>query len=581
MPTLDSGQIGAQVQGASQFGGDVEIETLLAIPAVAPTLRRSQMGWGQYSRKVWTRSYPWERPPSRAPGKFAGITITSVSGALVGQIRTDVQKTLVNSITFTDDENGSADFTLVLNALPDFEILRFSMISINIGASDFDWYKGVITYPEEEGTERGTFKFRGFGLRRYLERLKADVDYTPGIDITEIVEDLIETHIAPFSPIGFIPAKIDVNSGVVLSSTVQFGKFSIRKILDTLVRMAQTKDFYYIWGVDGDGDFYWTRKDVSLLERTFFIGYELNNFKPKTNFEEVVNSVIIKRQEGRGSGGVGWAVAGIFSDTSSIAKYGLNELYEQVPGFFDTADATLVGEAILDDRKEPKTSSSTDGWIAITPAEFLEQGNYRMIMPNKLFSETVDDLDSKDDFTIINSGDLVLTDDTTDFVFGSGSIRFNFQNALNQRAELDISIKGIIKEIRFYIRTSAAAKFLTVGVGTSVWDQATTDIELGISGSFIPFVWDVSSFGFTELGKFAIRIDENRASATTVFIDKLDILFSGHKTYRQRMKRSIYNYRPSRSSVKSEFGELPDSLPEYVAGLQAASEELNFTGEVR
>ena len=84
-----------------------------------------------------------------------------------------------------------------------------------------------------------------------------------------------------------------------------------------------------------------------------------------------------------------------------------------------------------------------------------------------------------------------------------------------------------------------------------------------------------------ELGKFAIIINEDRPAETRVQIDKLDILFAGHKTYRMRKKRSVYRYAPGKQSVDSEFGELPDSLPKYIAGLQSATEELRFTGEIR
>ena len=578
---FDAAQLGASVFGEVQFSGPTQYEIFPPVPGQSAGLMRSQYGWGQVSRRKWTRSESWERPLSREVTAFTSIVITTVSGALIGKIRTDIQKSIVNSLEFTIDENGCNDFILRLNKLPLFEILPFAMLSVNIGDTDFDWYKGILSYPDEAGTNRGIYEFRGFGLRRYLETLKADTDYSAGLDLTEIVDDLVQTWIAPFSPIEYVPAKIGANSGVVLVNPIEIGKFNLRQILNTLSSMASTSTFYYIWGVDGDGAFYWTRINRAENERTFHIGYNLNAFKPKTNYENIKNVINIQVQPARGSGDSGWIGAGIFNDVSSVAKYGRNELNKQVPAFFDSDEVDVLGNAILDDLSEPKKSANTNYWQALTAGSYLTQGLYRFINPLKDFQETVNDIDNESDFTIIGSGDLIKENDINTFMYANGSVKLTFTNSESVRVELDLSVSGIIKEIRFYLRATKTGNYLTMGCGTSVWNQITHTIDIPINNFFIPIIWDVSSENLRSLSKFAIEINQDLSEEHEIWIDKLDILFAGHKTYRMNIKRSIYRYRPGSSGVQSEFGELPDSLPDYVANLQALTEEQKFTGEIR
>lgn len=580
MAFFQTSQLGATVLGESQALGETQHEINPDTPAVFEGKRRTTLGWNQKnSRRRFTRGEIFTQPIKREESAFATIVITSVSGALIGRIRTDIQKSLLRTLEFTDDENGSADFIMTLNKFPEFEILPFSMLEITVGTSDFSWYKGILSYPDNQGTDRDFLEFKGFGLRRYLEEWKADVDFGPGLDITEIVDNIVQVHVAPRGPIVYNASKIGPLSGVLIANKVEFGKFPIRNVLDTLVKMAQTDDFYYQWGVDGDGDFFWERKATDSLERTWHIGFNLNNFKPRTNFERVRNAIIVQRKEGRGSGGAGWAVAGLFNDASSAAKYGENELNVQIPGFFATAEANLFGNALLDSLKEPIDSARLKFWQANRAVDYLTRGNYRAIMPLKDFQENIDDIDDASDFSIIGSGDLAAADDTTFFVFGTGSTRLTFTASAGTRAELNIVAKGFIKEIRFYIRSSATGAFMTVGVGTSVWDQVTTKLDIPIAESFLPIIWDVSNENLRDITKFAIEIDDDFGFERNVWIDKLDILFSGHKTYRMRLKRTTYRFTPQSSGAESELGELPDALPDYVSGLQALSEELRFTGE--
>lgn len=577
-----SSQIGAIQFGSGQFLQSYNITTENTVSTRRQGRLRSQLGWGFYSELQWTKGYKYRiRERRQVGGASANITITSVSGALVGQIRTDIQKSIVQSIEFTVDENGSADFVMKLNRLPDFEILPMSIITINIGDSDFDWYKGVVTYPDTEGAYRDSYEFRGFGLRRWLENLRADTDFGVGMDIRDIMQVLAEDWIAPFSPIRYNPAKIAPSTGVILGTTIELGKFSLRQVLDTLSTMANAGGFFHVWGVDGDGEFYFERKAINSMERTFFIGYNLHDFQPKLNYEEVKNVITMQRQEGRAAGGAGWSVAGVYNDESSVAKYGRNELNYQIPGFFADNEADIIGNALIEDLAEPKNSAKTSGWQARTQLDFLPPGNYRFIMPLGDFSQVASDLDDATEFTVFGAGDLTVNDDTQFMLYGSKGIRFDFQNAENQRAEIDIEAFGFIQEVRFYVRGSVAGAYLTAGVGEGAWNEQTIKVEIPQAEVFYPIRWDLRESNIRDLKKFAIRIDENAPAQRKVWIDKLEVLLRGHRTYTMRLKRAVYRYSPDGSGADCEFGSLPSRLTDYIAGLQATASELKFTGEIR
>lgn len=553
---------------------------------------RSQYGWGQRTARGWTRPELYELTPQAAAdvGDIT-ITISSVSGAVLGEIRTDIQRPILNSLEFTLDESGCADFTLKLAKLPNFEILPYSILDVTI-ANDADFkYSGVVTFADEAGTRGGSFEstrnrpfeFRGFGLRKYMENLRADVDFASLLDVGEVARQLFRNYVvgvdevAPFSPIRYSESKINSNTGVVLANTVELGKFSLRQVFDTLSQMASAR-----WGVDGEGQtFFEQSTDVPV--RTFAIGYRLNNFEPKLNYDTIKNAIIVQRQEGRASGAAGWAVAGIYNDTASVRKYGRNELVYQIPGFFDDSDADIIGEALRDSLSEPKFSCELEGIQVLSEIDYLRRGTYRFIMPLAEYRETIADIDSASDFSIVGAGDLTVENDTTfgNYVFADGGVKLTFQNAANQRAELDVLAEGIIKQIRFYVKTTVPGALLTVGVGENQWDEYTTDIDVQVRDEFIPFVWDVSELNLRRIQKFAVKVKANQSQSVNMWIDKLDVIYRGHQTYKMELKRVTYTFSPQGSFMNAEFGEIPKRISDYVTGLLATSQEMRFITEIR
>lgn len=574
------------------FGGPVLGEEGLGGPAsplglytAAPNRRRHQTGWG-YDHRLFNRAYDYTISPTTTPGSGGNLTISTLTGAILGTIRSDKQHSEISQLTFTIDRNGCADFALTLLRAPRFAIEPFSIVKFNVGNSDFNWYCGSITVPPEPGTQNEPLVYKGYGLRRWLEQLQPPdgyTDFSAATDVTTIIATLAEFAIAPYCPVAYDPAKIGDLSGVTIAADLELSKFSLRKILDFLQKLCQTPDFYYLWAVDGEGAFSWTRYERTARVRSLFIGYQMQDFKPQKNYEAIKNAISIHRDQAVGSGEAGFGVIGPFNDVSSIHKYGRNELIQKIPGYISELDGQNYGEALLLELAEPKTSAKAGLYQALTQRDFLAQGIYRVFMPLGRYRETVSDLDVDDvpDFVIGGSGDLTVEADTDIYVFANGCPRFDFTSANGQTASLFIDTKGLVKKISFYARSTRAGAFMTVGIGVADWDEYTAKIAFPTAAVFQPVTIDLSQHNIRDAKYFGFSIDEEFVTASSVWIDKLEFEFLGNKTHHVELNQAVYSYKPNEIEVKSQWGTPSAALVEYVAALQQLTGELQAAGGLK
>ena len=107
------------------------------------------------------------------------ISISTLSGTLLGSIPTGIQNTILNSIEYTNSERGSDECTMVLSDLPNFPIAVYSKITITLnGEPD---YTGYMWKPQDPGNNKNkTFKYEFFGLRqKYKDTpIKTTQDFT-------------------------------------------------------------------------------------------------------------------------------------------------------------------------------------------------------------------------------------------------------------------------------------------------------------------------------------------------------------------------------------------------------------------
>lgn len=573
---------GGMVVGEEGLGGP---SSPLGAYTAATARRRNQTGWG-YDHRLFNRAYEYTISPTTNPGSGGNLTISTLTGAILGTIRTDKQHSEISELTFTIDRNGCADFSLKLLRPPRFAIEPFSIVKFNVGNSDFNWFTGAITVPPTPGTQSEPLVYKGYGVRRWLETLQPPDGYTTfsaATDVTTIVATLAEFGISPFCPVSFDPAKIADLSGVTIAADLELSKFTMRKIFDFLQKLCQTPEFYYLWGVDGEGAFTWTRYNRADRVRSFFIGYQMQNFLPQENYEAVKNAISIHRDQPDGSGEAGFGVVGPFNDSSSIHKYGRNELIQKIPGYISELDAQNYGHALLSDLAEPKTSAKGGLYQALTQRDYLAQGIYRIFMPLGRYRETVSDLDTDDvgEFVIGGSGDLEVTADEDIYMFADGCPRFDFTSANGQTASIEIEAKGLVKKVSFYARSTRAGAFITVGIGVDAWDENTVKVAFPAAAVFTPIVLEFPAASIRDAQFFGFSIDEEFATETSLWFDKLEFEFVGHKTHHVELTQAVYSYTPNNIEVKSQWGTPSAALVEYVAALQQLTSELQAAGGMK
>lgn len=584
--SFPSATLGTKVDGELCFAEESDSPiTVYTTVAPFPPSHRVTSGWGYFGQRVFSRPQDWTKPgPASVSGKItATISISSVSGALVGKIRTDCANSIVQSLKFTDDQKGSADLTLELNKLPDFPLLPRSTIRIAIGNTSFSWYNGILDYTDIQGTPKDKYTFTAFGPRKGLDDGHSSRIFTPPLDIGVIMDTLAQDIAAEF-PINYNPSKIQLSTGSFIVTTNDLSRQSYTKVLDTYAAMCGNTGAY--WGVDGDGDFFFRLKDspddLSRIVKTYFVGYDVTDFNPQLNVDSIINSVTVQRQNGRGSGGAGWVIIGVYNDDTSIKKYELKQKNFLFPGSIGDDDGATIGAALLAQNATPRYSGEATGKIVISGDDYLPRGNYRIIMPPSIYTRVINDCDTASDFAKVGSGDLSLTASSDILVSGSGSIRMAYSSALNDRAELTMDLKaGTLKTILIWLY-SVRTSTVTIGIGAGAWNQYTKQIAVNVTGQFFGVEWDVSALGITHITKFGIRIDDAAALGPNyIYFDKLETRLSGSQHYILEKKETKYEYDKDNQKADITFGALPPKLYDFVANVMSTAQEASLTQQKR
>ena len=568
---------GYNIFGNSLFTELKNIPVVQSIPGEAGN-PRTQPGF----KTMGNRGYSWpdffQFLPISESDEIASIQIYTVSGAFIGKIRTDSQKTIVESVEFTNQKNGGcSNFRLVLNKLPEFPIEPFSTIRITIGQTNFVWYAGIVDYPDGFGAKKQFYSFKGVGFQTYLSKLTAEGTYSAGLDIGEVVDSIIQNSVSPYSPIKYNAEKIERNTGKVLINDIELGKSKIDKDLQMFADMTGC-----CWGVDGDQDAYFEKlQDPSEFKKTFFIGYDLNDFAPVYNLENVRNSIIVLREKGKSEGGSGWIVAGVYNDETSQKKYKKRELEYQIPGYFEQEESDIIGNALLEDKKEPKPSGKFDRISVIDGNDYLERGNYRIILPHDKFDFVFDPVDNPLEWDEYISGDLVVSKDETFFVYADGSVKLTFSDAIGDRIELVKTTKEKINKIRVFLRANRTGKYLKIGFGITNWNEYTFDIDFSIKDLFFNFDWDISDLNIREINKFGFQIIDEVAGETNVYIDKIEMEANGNRFFILPLESVKYKFTTKDSFASGEFGILPAKMEDWLSGLFTTVNELKFVNEVK
>ena len=574
---VENAQFGVSVLG--ELAANETVSQLINTQYATTSLIFScAIGRGAFRSRAYSRPYAYTRRRRTTPGGGAvpSINILSSTGAVIGRIRTDVEKTIVSGLEFTIVNGDCRDFILELNTLPDIPLAPFSIVQINVADSSFNWFIGKITDQQVEGTKNGRkYIYKGEGYSQSDMKflvLDDETNYAAASDIGTIVEDIVVNQLVPFSMVKYNPTKLDNAIGVFTANEIQPGKSKISEFLDTLSAMAN-----YEWGIDGDGDFFFLPVNTEVV-RTFFVGYELNEFTPRINLKDIRNSIVLQRQSGKGSGGAGWVISSVLNDDTSIAKYGKREYRFQAPGFFSDSDLLLVGNRLLEDYKEPRISAQASGFQVVDESSFIRRGISRFILPLDTYPKTYNEVEDASEWVVTDSS-IVLEDETSILVFGASAMKISVNGSSGGRFELTQNFVGLIQRVRFWIRANTTGTFLTVGLGLTLWNENTQSVAIPVQNSYFCFDWDTSALNLTEINKFAFQVDTD--NEIEFYLDKIEFVVKGNPYYNLKNTQQTYKFYPEDQSVSLEMDRVPSKMEDYINNILRLAEENKFISEIR
>jgi hypothetical protein len=541
-----------------------------------------------FGRRYYGGSIPYAyRGRTTTNPQNVSIAIYDNSWRIVGRIRSDAEKSIINSLDFTIDEHGSANFALKLNKIPEFEILDFSIIKITLANTAFSWYCGVIDISDKEENilENNLYELRGFGFREYLKKLKVyDPDdpsasvFATGTDIGDIVTIIVAEFIVPFCPVIYLPGNVWDTTGVILANDIEVGKFFIDSVLDTLAGMANA-----VWGINGDGEFFFQERNTDV-QKVYFAEF-MKSVKPKINLQEVKNTIIVQRQQPLSAGGAGWAVGGIYSDLVSISKYGKRELQYQVPGYFQQGEIDIVGNNLLAEKKEPTTSATCEFTEIDGENSFLSNGYYRFILPFSRYRVEYQDFETLDDWALISAGDMAITLDTTTYKTGQAAIKLTYSDSAGGAAEYtEVFNKGIVKNLYIYFMADQVGKFFNLEIDVVDMNGAetlTVGVTIARQDEFVLFTWALAAYNIRRITALRIRPTLYPTTEKNIWIDRVTFEINACKHYSLDFKRATYTVAPNSQSFSAEFGQIPPKMENYLEQLFRLADEFRFTTEDR
>ena len=540
--------------------------------------RRSQFGWGHFSERAFSRSYEYKgRIISEDSSQVATITFNNFSGGLVGELRTDIRYPLIEDIKFTIDKQGSSDFSMTLNRLPEFPLIPGSTFYIKIGSDPTSVFAGYLEYDEDQGTKKDRYVIQGYGFRKQLKdwvRVPEDSGsiYPFGLFAGEIVDDIMQNIVQPNTNIIYDQARIDLTAGTPIANQLDFARSDVQKVFDSLAKLAGC-----VYGVDGTGTFYFEPRNQATV-KTWIIGDGMGAFDVKRNTSTVRNSIVVKRSVGRGSGGNGYEVAGIYNDDTSIAKYGFRELEYKIPGFFGDDEADLIGDEILQQFKDPTFSAQMKKILIRSTSDFLDIGNHRFIMPVEDYLQLLVEDEDATDWTKTGAGDLVLSNDTDLVVQGASSLKLEFTSALGDEIELPVDFKGDVISISMWVYSTVQGQILTFGFGLSNYTENTNTIVLPAANRWYRWSWNVESQLQKKISTIGFELLLN--SAGSIYIDGISATLRGQRHYIMEFNRSTYTFGTGTQTADAEFGELPPKNSDYISSLIQQTQE-NSVGNTK
>ena len=280
------------------------------------------------------------------------IKFYNPSDVKIGELGSDVKEGRVSKVEFELLDLGCGAFSLLLDDYPSFDIEYRTRVDIHPYFDEIPWFTGFIQTLPQPGKKK-PYEYTGYGFFEQLDWVTVSGTYE-NQDIANIVKNIIETMVAPYTQIIYNSSKIETTGYVV--DSVDFYLVKAKDAIQTLADMAQGYEF----GVDNSREFYFRPVDTNIYY-SLWAGKHFQEFEIEEDPTEVRNRLYIKVGLIQGEG-YGWIkegsnCIGYVEDLDSIAAYGLREEVITAPETLNVSDATQWAEEILAKKKNPKISA--------------------------------------------------------------------------------------------------------------------------------------------------------------------------------------------------------------------------------
>jgi len=305
-----------------------------------------------------------------------------LSDVKIGELGSDIKTGKVIDVAFELRALGCGAFSFVLDDKPDFTVGFRTRVDIHPYFDPSPWFTGFIQTIPQTGQKR-PFEYTGFGFFDQLDWITITQSYESQ-DVTDIVKDIIQNHVAPNTQIIYNAAKIETTGYTV--NSIDFDHAFAKDAIQTLADMAQNYEF----GVDDSREFYFMAVDTAI-RYSYWVGKHFQNIEIEEDPFSVRNKLYIKLGEIQAGGS---NIIGSVQDDTSISTYGLREEVITVPESLNSADATRWANLILSEKKVPEVKVKIMNIIFDeTKARIIAQGKARITVEGgteySLFIEAV------------------------------------------------------------------------------------------------------------------------------------------------------------------------------------------------
>lgn len=303
-----------------------------------------------------TKSTVLTQPARRA----VTVRVYDLDDLMVAQIGSNSQQCTLLGADWQLLETGCGSFELEtsvpLNVGADYRV------DIHLWNNPTAIYSGLIQdIPDVPSTEQ-TYKYEGYGLFDYFNRMVIDTTYTAQ-NLRGIVIDLANLAASRYR-------RFTVDQGQVASVSYNLtGTLDFLNVpLKDAMKQASDLSGDYVWGIDAQRRFFFQPRS-SVVDQNLWVGKHLETFVPRASTVDLQNVLYVKCGAVRKDlpttdrlYKTNWLDAPV-KNLDSIALYGIREGVYNAPGVLGLIDAQQSAQVELSRRSQPRRYASIGGLI--------------------------------------------------------------------------------------------------------------------------------------------------------------------------------------------------------------------------